>query len=77
MITKTRNSLADKTVYMYQFTGRHAGPGFVPGFFRRLCQALDPVKVPPDCINPAMLRSVSRSVGIPAENLLKEENHDA
>ena len=58
----------------YQFAGRHDGPGFVLDFFYWLSRTLDPTKVPDDCINPAMLQGISKSIGIPVEKLLEEDD---
>jgi len=58
----------------YQFTGRHDGPELVLDFFYWLSRALDPTKVPDDCINPAMLEGISKSIGIPVEKLLEGDD---
>ena len=58
----------------YQFAGRHDSPAFVLDFFCWLSRALDPTKVPDDCINPAMLEGISKSIGIPMEKLLEDDN---
>jgi hypothetical protein len=60
-----RDKLADIVADAYQLAGRLDSPGFVLDFLYRLCRWLDPVKVPSDCINPAMIRGISRSIGIP------------
>ena len=67
-----RDRLGDAAANAYQFAGRHDSPAFVLDFLHRLCRVLDPVKVPPDCINPAMVRGLSRSIGIPLEDLFRE-----
>ncbi len=69
-----RDRLGDAAANAYQFAGRHDSPAFVLDFLHRLCQALDPVKVPPNCINPAMVRGLSRSIGIPLEDLFREDD---
>jgi hypothetical protein len=58
----------------YQFAGRHDSPELLMDFFYWLSRALDPTKVPPDCINPAMLQGISKSIGIPMEKLLEEDD---
>jgi hypothetical protein len=35
------------------------------------------VKVPPDCISPAMIRGISKSIGIPFERLFVEDDDAA
>ncbi len=72
MKVRVRDKMADIAASAYQLAGRHDCPAFVLDFFHHLCRRLDPVKVPPDCINPAMLRGISRSIGIPLENLFKD-----
>jgi len=58
----------------YQFAGRHDSPEFVLDFFYWLSRTLDPTRVPDDCINPAMLEAISKSIGIPMEKLLEDDN---
>jgi hypothetical protein len=60
----------------YQFAGRHDSPEFVLDFLCWLSRALDSTKVPPDCINPAMLQGISKSIDIPIEKLLEEDNDE-
>ena len=74
---RLRNRLADAAASAYQLAGRRDSPAFVLDFLCWLCRKLDPVKVPPDCINPEMLRGISRSAGIPIEKLFEEEVDDA
>jgi len=69
------NKLADIVADVYQFAGRHDSPAFVLDFLCWLCRLIDPVKVPPDCINPAMLRGIAKSTGIPVEKLLEDDEH--
>ena len=69
-----RDRLGDAAANAHQFAGRHDSPAFVLDFLHRLCRVLDPVKVPPDCINPAMVRGLSRSIGITLEDLFREDD---
>jgi hypothetical protein len=69
----TRARLADAVADAYQFAGGHDAPAFVLDFLCWLCRKIDPVKVPHDCINPAMLRGISKAIGLPVEELFKEE----
>lgn len=71
-MVRIRDKLADVASSAYQLAGRFNSPELVLDFLHRLCRRLDPVKAPPDCINPAMLRGISRSIGIPFENLFKD-----
>lgn len=73
MCDKVRFRLAVAAADAYQFTGRHNGPAFVLDFFCWLSRALDPEKVPPDCINPAMLKGIAKSLGMPVETLLEDQ----
>jgi hypothetical protein len=66
--------LADIVADAYQLAGRLNGPGFLLDFLYRLCRRLDPVQVPSDCINPAMIRGISRSIGIPFERLFVDDD---
>ena len=72
-VTGVRDRMADIAADTYQLGGRLDSPAFVLDFLCWLCRALDPVKVPPDCLNPAMIRGVSRSVGIPVKKLFAED----
>jgi len=71
-IPKIRFRLAEGAADAYQFAGKHNSPQFVLDFLHWLCRAADPIKVPPDCINPAMLRGLSRVLGMPVEDFFKE-----
>ena len=71
-----RSRLAEAVADAYQFAGRHDSPAFVLDFLYWLSRAIDPVKVPPDCINPAMLKGISKSIGIPLEKLLAEDGEE-
>lgn len=72
-VIEARDTMADIAANAYQLAGRLDSPAFVLDFLRWLCQALDPAKVPPDCVNPAMIRGISRSAGIPVEKLFAED----
>jgi hypothetical protein len=67
-----RNRLADIAANAYQLAGRLDSPVFALDFLCWLCRALDPAKAPSDCVNPAMIRGISRSAGIPVEKLFAE-----
>jgi len=71
-----RSKLAEAVAAAYQFTGRHDSPALVLDFLYWLSRAIDPVKVPHDCINPAMLKGISKSIGIPLEKLLAEDEEE-
>ena len=73
LLKRTMFKLAVAAADAYQFAGRHDSPGFVLDFFYWLSRTLDPTKVPDDCINPAMLQGISKSIGIPVEKLLEED----
>ncbi len=72
-MAKFRTGLADVAADVYQFAGRCDSPAFLLDFLHWLCRSLDPVKCPPDCINPAMLRGISKSLGILVEKLFERE----
>jgi len=74
MLNKVMFRLAVAAADAYQFAGRHDGPELVLDFFYWLSRTLDPTKVPDDCINPAMLEGISKSIGIPMEKLLEDDN---
>jgi len=73
-LNKMMFRLAVAAADAYQFAGRHDGPELVLDFFYWLSRTLDPTKVPDDCINPAMLEGISKSIGIPMEKLLEDDN---
>ena len=72
-MTGVRDRMADIAANAYQLAGRLDSPVFVLDFLCWLCRALDPAKVPPNCVNPAMIRGISRSAGIPVEKLFAED----
>lgn len=74
MLNKVMFRLAVAAADVYQFAGRHDSPEFVLDFLYWLSRLLDPTKVADDCINPAMLMGISKSIGIPMEKLLEEDS---
>jgi hypothetical protein len=72
-VTGVRDRIANIAANAYQLAGRLDSPAFVLDFFCWLCRVLDPVKVPPDCVNPAMIRGISKSAGIPVDKLFAED----
>jgi hypothetical protein len=73
MWDKAMLGLAVVVADAFQFAGRHDSPAFVLDFLHWLCRVLDPLKVPPDCINPAMPAGISRASGIPIEKFWGEQ----
>jgi hypothetical protein len=72
-----RDRLADIVADAYQLAGRLDSPAFVLDFLYRVCRRLDPVQVPLDRINPAMIRGISRWLGISVAKLFAEDEDAA
>ncbi len=72
-MVRIRDKMADIAASLYLLAGRFNCPAFVLDFLHQFCRWLDPVKVPPDCINPAMLRGISRRIGITVEKQFEDD----